>query len=116
MIETIVRDYLIGSQIEGVGSNVFMEAPENKPKEYILIEKTASGNEDQIESAMIAVQSISKERLSNAAKINEAVKARMKVFAEESNDIYSCRLNSDYNYTNTQTKEYRYQAVFNLYF
>ena len=81
MIETIVRDYLIGSQIEGVGSNVFMEAPENKPKEYILIEKTASGNEDQIESAMIAVQSISKERLSNAAKINEVCLVLYRIYS-----------------------------------
>lgn len=116
MIETIVREYLIRSDIEKIGKNVFLETPEDAPQEYIVIEKTASGDADRIESAMIAVQSISKKRLLNAASINEAVKECMKAFAEESNEIYSCRLNSDYNFTNTSTKEYRYQAVFNLYF
>ena len=30
------------------------------------------------------------------------------------NEIVSVELNSDYNYTDTTTKEYRYQGVYNI--
>ena len=29
-------------------------------------------------------------------------------------DVISCKLNSDYNYTDKETKRYRYQAVFDI--
>ena len=29
-------------------------------------------------------------------------------------DVISCKLNSDYNYTDEETKRYRYQAVFDI--
>ena len=31
-------------------------------------------------------------------------------------EVSACRLNSDYNFTDTTTKHYRYQAVFDLVF
>ncbi len=115
MIEKTVLDYLLTEQISGVGSNVYMEVPVNPPVKYIVVEKTASGFDDRIHSAMIAVQSYSQISLYDAASINEDVIEAMEAMAETT-DVYSCRLNSDYNFTNTQTKEYRYQAVFNIYY
>ena len=116
MIETTVQDYLISRELAGIGDNVFLEVPEDPPQEYILIEKTGSGKENRIDRAMIAVQSVSRSRLINAIKTNDRVKEAMDEFADRSDAIYSCSLNGDYNWTNTQTKEYRYQAVFNLYY
>ena len=119
MIEVTVLNYLIEQNIPGIGHNVFMEVPEAPPARYIVIEKTGSGRENRIDNATFAVQSISGNRengLLEAAKINEAVKEAMERFAEISPDIYSCRLDTDYNFTNTATKEYRYQAVFNIYY
>lgn len=115
MIEKKVIDYLMDCELDGIGNNVFVEVPVTPPARYIVIEKTASGARDRVHSAMIAVQSCSSVSMYDAAQINEAVIEAMECMADET-DVYSCRLNSDYNFTNTQTKEYRYQAVFNLYF
>lgn len=116
MIEATVLNYLIGCDINGIGSNVFAEVPVNPPTEYIVIEKTAGGETDKIHSAMIAIQSYSKTSLLTAAQINKAVVDAMEVMAETVAEIYSSKLNTDYNFTDPDTKEYRYQAVFNLYF
>ena len=50
-----------------------------------------------------------------AAELNERVKAAMDELADI-DDVSACRLNSDYNFTDTTTKHYRYQAVFDLVF
>lgn len=116
MIEVKILNYIISRNIDGIGGNVFLETPESPPAEYILVQKTGSGRENEIQSATVAIQSISKNRMITAGKINEAVKTAMLEMAGWSDAVYSCRLNSDYIFTNTQTKEYRYQAVFDLFF
>lgn len=114
MIEVNIIDYLISRNI--ADGEVYAEVPENPPDRYVVIQKTASGMENRIESAMVAVQSISRDSLLDAIVLNESVKQAMLCMAETEDGIYSCTLNSDYNYTDAETKEYRYQAVFNLYF
>lgn len=112
MIEAIIRNYLLNA---GLSVDVFLEVPQDPPAEYVLIEKTGSGRTNHITQAMIAIKSISKQSMYRAASINEEVKNAMDeiIYAE---DIFRCELNSDYNFTNTTTKEYRYQAVFNLFY
>lgn len=118
MIEEKLIDYLANAGLS-VGANIFAEVPFEPPDEYIVIEKTGSGRTDRIDRAMVAIQSIVKRRSDNsvlrAMQINEEIKTAMDSFAEE-DDIFSCSLNSDYNFTNSKTQEYRYQAVFNIYF
>lgn len=109
MIESIVLDYL-SNMIEDVG--VFMERPERPEKPYILLEKTGSSESNHIKSATIAVQSYGRSLL-EAAQINEVVKAMMPGIVQL-NTVSKCSLQTDYNFTNTATKEYRYQAVFSL--
>lgn len=115
MIEEIICNYLISRNLLE-GDRVYLEVPVNPPAEYIVIEKTSSGMHNKIRNAMIAVQSISRNRLVTAASINEAVIEAMEEFAQNSEEIYSCTLNTDYNFTDPKTREYRYQAVFNLYY
>ena len=114
MIEVIVLNYLLEQNIDGIGQDVYLVIPEDKPDKYILIEKTGSGRENWIDNATLAIQSVSANSLLEAARINEAVKTAMNEFADNSPDIYSCRLDTDYNFTNPATKEYRYQAVYNI--
>ena len=109
MIEEVLRDYLTGK-----GFNAYLEKPKNPPKEYILLEKTGSSLVDHLNTATFAVQSHA-ESLYKAAKLNHEVKAAMLAIVE-TEDISKCSLNSDYEYTDTSTKEYRYQAVFDLYY
>lgn len=114
MIEERIRDYLMKSNLSVV-PHVFMETPEDPPEEYVVIEKTGSGKINHITQAMIAIKSVSMVSMYRAACINEEVKKIMEmiIYAE---DIFKCEVNSDYNFTNTTTKEYRYQAVFNLFY
>jgi len=108
MIEQTVRDYLE----EQLGIHVRMEEEAGLPKEYIVIEKTGSGQTNHIKRATLAVQSYSSS-LYQAASVNEQVKEAMEKIIEM-DDISKCELNSDYNYTDTARKKYRYQAVFDI--
>lgn len=108
MIEKIVLDYLK----EVLNVPVYMEKPQEMPTQFVLIEKTGSSEENFILSATIALQSYA-ESLYLAAELNEKVKKAM-------NDIIvldtvsKSKLNTDYNFTDTAKKLYRYQAVYDL--
>lgn len=108
MVEKIVKDYLQSS----LGIPVRLEEEDNLGKEYILIEKTGSSKENHVASATLAVRSFSMS-LYGAATLNERVKTAMEKIIEL-DDISKCELNSDYNYTDTNRKKYRYQAVFDI--
>ena len=107
MIELTVLNYLKSV----LGIPVYMEVPSDV-SEYVLIEKTGSGRENHINTATIAVQSISTS-LYKAASLNEEVKEAMDGIIYDA-DVSRAELNSDYNYTDTTTKTYRYQAVYDL--
>lgn len=108
MIEKIVLDYL--NSILDVP--VFMEKPEEEPIRYVLVEKTGSSVENHIYSATIALQSYA-ESLCQAASLNESVKGAMDGI-EILDSIGKSKLNTDYNFTDTTKKKYRYQAVYDL--
>lgn len=109
MIETIVLNYLKGK----LNKNVYLDIPGDPPKEYYFLERTAGGESNHIKSATFAIQSRSADSLFKAAEMNEALKTAMGKITEETS-IMHCGLNTDYNYTDTQKKVYRYQAVYNL--
>lgn len=108
IIEKIIREYL---KLK-LNMPVYLEEPKDKPAEYLLVMKTGSSRRNLIPSAMITVRSYSTS-LSKAIDLNELVKATM-FEAIEVSDITKVELNSDYNFTDTETKRYRYQAVFDV--
>ena len=105
MIEKTILDYLG----EHLSVPVYMEEPINKPASYVLIERTGSSESDLIESTTLALQSYGAS-LYDAAALNMAVKARIKQ-AVELPTVSAVYINSDYNFTDTETKRYRYQCV-----
>lgn len=111
MIEKIILDYL-NTTLPDVP--VYMEVPEDRPAVFVVIEKTGSSRINHIDSATIAVQSYAAS-LYDAAALNERVKATM-LDAITLDSISRVALNSDYNYTDTASKHYRYQAVFDVTF
>lgn len=89
----------------------YAERPEKEPdRMYIVLEKTGSAEENHIPSATIAIQSYGT-TLYEAAVLNEKVKEVMRDIVKLPS-VSSCDLNSDYNFTYTAMKAYRYQAVF----
>lgn len=111
MIEKVIYEYL-KNQLSGDNIPVHMERPEEKPSCYVLIEKTGGGEDNHIKRSTIAIQSINTSLFKTAA-LNEKVKDLMRA-AISLDAISKVSLNSDYNYTDASTKEYRYQAVFDI--
>jgi hypothetical protein len=108
MIEIIIKNYLA----EKLSMPVVLEVPADPPESFVLLEKTGSSRAERIDRAMLAIQSYAPS-MYEAARLNERVKAAMDS-AAELDAVSASRLNSDYNFTNTTTKRYRYQAVYDL--
>ena len=107
MIEQIVLSYL------SAHIPAYMEMPEAPPDApFVLIEKTKGSAKNRILHATVIVQSYGKSLL-EAAETNERVKALMENIIEL-DEISKISLNSDYNFTDTASKRYRYQAVFDI--
>lgn len=110
MIETIIMAHL---KTELDTDNVFMEVPrDNLPTEFVVVEKTGGNRENHINTATFAAQSYA-ESLYQAAVLNEAVKAAMDSLIEE-DEVSKAAYQTDYNFTDTTTKRYRYQAVYDI--
>ncbi len=108
MIELIILDHLK----EKLSEPVSLEKPSAQTGSYVVFEKTASGKTNHLPSATVAFQSYA-ETLYTAAKLNEKVKSAVESLIEL-DEIRGLDLNSDYNFTDTTTKEYRYQAVYDI--
>lgn len=108
MIELIVRKYLVSK----LDIPVVLEHQKNLPKRYVLLEKTSGKRNNYLNSSTIAIQSYA-ESLLEAAKLNEKIKNIMyDLIAVD--EVSGVDLNNDYNFTDPETKQYRYQAVFDI--
>lgn len=108
MIEKVILDFL-KSQLP---VPVYLEQPEVPPASFVLFLKTGSGKSNRLDSATFAFQSYA-DSMYTAAALNESLKSAVENMITL-NEIASVRLNSDYNFTDTTTKRYRYQAVFDI--
>lgn len=107
-IEEFIIDHLTGA----LQVPVKAEVPDPPPEEFVLVEKTGSSTANRVVTAQLAVQSWAGSLL-GASELNEAVKAAMTgVLAH--GEICAVRCETDYNFTDTTTKHYRYQAVFEV--
>lgn len=108
MIEKIVLNYLL----KKLHIPVYSEIPENPPEEFVIVDKAGSGKKNKLGSAVLALQSYAGS-LYLAAELNEKVKSVMEDIVDL-DEISKCKLNTDYNFTDTSTKRYRYQAVYDI--
>ena len=106
MIEEIVFNYLKNKL------NVPVTFENINEVEYVLIAKTGSSRLDFTNTATFFNQSYSSSKY-KASLLNEKVKDVMYDLIEL-DEITSLHLNSDYDYTDTTIKKYRYQAVFDI--
>ena len=106
MIEKIMLDYLT----ERLDVPVYMEEPTEDLTDYVLIEKVGSSESNHVPTATLTFQSYGAS-LYEAALRNLLVKTLVNN-SVELDEISAVRLNSDYNFTDSTTKKYRYQALF----
>lgn len=93
---------------------LYAEVPDNMTDgHYYLIEKTSSSTENHVITSKFALQSISTNSLLESIRMNEEIKLFMEQFVAAPR-VARVELDSDYNFTDPDRNEYRYQAVFNI--
>jgi hypothetical protein len=110
MIEVLVLNYLNSQE---PSAKVYTEIPKTRPSKFFVMEKTGSSIDNHINRSTIAIQSHAPS-MYEAAAMNEEIKALMLDGLITLGEIAKVELNSDYNYTDSTTKTYRYQAVFDI--
>lgn len=108
MIEVTILNHLKSKMNVFVG----LEKPEPLLAEYVLLEKIRSNRNNHLHSSTFAFQSYSTS-LYKASQLNELTKQAVDSLIEL-NEIAGIQLNTDYNYTDTTTKQYRYQAIYDI--
>ena len=106
IIEKKIYDYLKKKLPVHVG----MERPQDPPESYVIIERVGGYESNFVSQATIAIKSIAP-TLFRAASLDHDVIDAMREFPSVDN-ISSCDLNADTNFTDTTTKEYRYQSTY----
>lgn len=110
MIETIILNYL-RNYFANTNVKVYTERPANATMPFILIEKTGGNVINKIHNATMAIQSYDS-TLANAASLNDSVTRAMLKMPNSIDAVVNVGLNSSYNFTDTSTKERRYQSIF----
>lgn len=109
MIEKIICKFLTNN----LDIPAFPEKPEDPPERYILVEKTDGSCKNFINKSMISIYTYDAS-LYKTASLNEQVKNIVMDRLPEHEDICRVELKSEGNNTDTESKEYRYQTVFEI--
>lgn len=113
MIEATIISYLIDAAIPGIGSHIYAETPaENIPENYVLIRRTGGSMADYIRQYNIYTETVGKDRLTTLQNHEAVIAAMLEI--RDHTELMACRLNSDYDATTTRTKDYRYQALWQI--
>lgn len=118
-IEKIIINYLAKSEIPGIEENVYAERPVDRKDAFILIWRTGGSTANHIRSYLMITEVCVRRDEANgltklyAAEIFEKLLQAMEQIAE-STPIYGCHKNSDYDATDQNSKEYRYQALWQI--
>lgn len=110
----MIEDILINALNERLTAPCYAEVPKDPPSAYYIVEKTGGRIENHIRSAILAIESCSISSMVEASSMNECLIECMLYNVVKLEDIASVSLNSDYNFTDSTTKTYRYQAVFEV--
>lgn len=115
MIESTLITYLLNRT--SAGTDVYAERPGELPDLFIVLEKTSGMIEFGIYEDTIAIQSVSTSSLLQAITLDEEVIDAILGDSDsygivDLDDIISVEHNTTANFTDPETKEYRYQSVF----
>ena len=109
MIEKIIREYLAGA----LDVPVFLEIPEEKPDTYVSLQKAQGSLVNHVGSSVFYIRSVAPS-LFESALLNERVKEAM--LENDVHDlVYGARLITEFNATEPEIHEYRYQSTITIY-
>lgn len=106
--EKIILDHLTAH----LSVSVYMTHRSGETGSFVIFERLGGRVADGIERASFAIQSYGN-TLFEACELNADVRRAMEKLYE-SDAVTSVSLDSDYNFTDEETKQYRYQGVYDL--
>lgn len=109
MIDIVILDYVSAA----LDVPVRMEIPEKRPPRFVVLKRSGRGRENGLESANLFADSYG-ESLLDALELHEQVKDVLDTL-DTLKEISSAELATDYPLTDTASKQYRYQAVYEIY-
>ena len=109
MIEEVLYRYL-STTLSPIP--VYTEIPEDRPAKFVTLEKTGGSRSNYLETATIAFQCWAGS-LFEASDLCRTLCAVMDA-SIALDEISKAEYVSDYNYTDSGRKEYRYQAVYQI--
>jgi hypothetical protein len=110
MFEVTLRNYLVDS----LSAPVYFDMPKDYPSKFFVIERTGGTQVNHIWHSTFAIKSYSKNSLYEAIQLNDELVNAMLNGLISISEVASVDLNGNYNYTDTASKIYRYQAVFDI--
>lgn len=113
IIEKLIIEYLKGEDLPGIGANVYAETPVDPPENYVLIRRTGGSAANYLRDYTIYTETISRTDKLTAATNHESVIEAMQRMPDTEN-VFRCRLNSDYDATRAEKKDYRFQALWQI--
>lgn len=111
MIELIVKKFID----DNLDYSVYMEKPGSITEPCFVIEKLGGSQDEHIDTATIAVQTYAPSMYLAASTSETMINAMLNDFIALP-EIAKVELNSSYNFPDTTTKHYRYQAIFEIYY
>lgn len=109
MIELTIKQYLEDKLKIPV---VFEIASDFTKKKFVLIEKLGSNNQDKLYRSSYAFK-VYDESLYKTMVLSNIVKSKIEEMIELA-DFAKIKIDTDYNFTDTETKKYRYQIVVDI--
>ena len=92
---------------------VYAEVPEDKPERYVVIKKADYHKKDFLRCSMMLARSYGPTLLAAAELSSQVEKAMYSIIRDPR--VSGCYCTGNYNFTDEETKQYRYQAVFDIY-
>lgn len=108
MLEVTLKQYLDTK----VDVPVYLEVPADAAKEYYALERVGGSEDDKIFHSSFTIESVGKS-LYKSALMDETIIGIM-TDAIELPEISSVLLNTHYNATDTERKQYKYKALFDI--
>ena len=108
MIEMTVISYLSARLSCHVGA----EIPAKRPDRFVVVEKMGGERENFIDTATISFKSYAPTMLA-AMELSKAVRDAVESMTDL-DEICCCEYGGDFNDTDTASKQYCYQAVYNI--
>ena len=119
-VEEIIISYLIDLNIPGIEDRVYAEVPEKPGSAYVTVMRSGGNVKNHIREYLIYTDiRVTKDEKRGksklyAVRLHEAVIDAMSRITDET-PLFGCHKNADYDATKTDTKEYRYQALWIVY-